>query len=115
MKITDDLHDLPCILSRNVDHTLGQSVDGRHNDAVDGESRIAHDVFKRRADVIDVEMRDYPIEMQHLDPRRLAQRKQMLKAVRAVFSAIMEHKMPIQRKNEAIRLLNFGMPDGIYA
>jgi hypothetical protein len=39
----------------------------------------------------------------------------MLEAIRAVFSAIVEHKMPIQRKNEAIRLLNFGVTDGVYA
>jgi hypothetical protein len=65
--------------------------------------------------VINVEMRDYPIKMKNLSSRRLAEREQTIKAIRAVFSAIVEHKMPVQRKNEAIRLLNFGVTDGVYA
>jgi hypothetical protein len=59
-------------------------------------------------------MRDHPIKMKNFRTHSLAERKQMPEAIRAVFSAVMEHKMPIQRKNEAVRLLNFGMPDRIY-
>ena len=115
MEIAHDLGYLVGKRARNVDHPLGKRVDGRHNDAVDGKARVADDVFKRRADVIDVEMRNYPIKMKHFRSRRLTQGKKTVKAIRAVFSAVMEHIMPVQRKYEAIRLLNFGVTDGVYA
>ena len=115
MEITHDLGYLVGKRARNVDHPLGKRVDGRHNDAVDGKARVANDVFKRRADVIDVEMRYYPIEMKHLHSRRLAEREQAVKAISAVLSAVVEHIMPVQREDKAIRLLNIGMTDRVYA
>ncbi len=92
---------------------LGERIMGREHYGVDGESGIADDVFDRTADVVDMIMRDEPIEMQNVHARRLAERKKGVKREGGFgHSAVVEDIVTVERKYESVRLGYLGMSKG---
>jgi len=115
MVVADDLHDLVRVIARNVDRAFGKIVDGGHDYAVDGESGVADDVLEGRADVVDVKMRDDPVEVKNsVGANDLAQLKQTVEAVGVALTAVVEHIVSVEGKDEAVGLLELLVSDRIY-
>ena len=88
----------------------GERVVRRKHYGVDRESGIADDVFDRSAYVVDVVMRDEPIEMQNVHALSLAELQERVKRKSGLgHTAVVEDVVTVEREYKSVRLGNVGV------
>ena len=113
MALAQSRLDTGTVLRVAVGQIGGERVVRRKHYCVDRESGIAYDVFDRSAYVVDVVMRDEPIEMQNVHARRLAELEKSIKREGSFgHTAVVEDIVTVERKYESVRLGYLGMSKG---
>ena len=106
--------DAGTVLRVAVGQICGKRVMGRENDGINRKSWIIDNVLDRSADVVDMIMRDEPVEVQNVHTRRLAELEECIKREGGTrHTAVVKNIVAIEGEDKAVRLYNAGVREAV--